>query len=72
METTTNKVESTRYEDQPTTRTKKKQMPSASYTITQMTEMIKKLKILKIISEKDAKELEEIRKRVKEAWIETI
>lgn len=51
---------------------KKKQKPSATYTLFQMGEMIGKLKELKLINEKEEKTLLEIRQKAKEEWIKTI
>lgn len=51
---------------------KKKQKPSATYTLFQMGEMILKLVELKLITEKQKTTLEEIRQQAKTEWIKTI
>lgn len=50
----------------------KKQKPSATYTLTQMTAMIEKLVELKLIDEKDAKTMTEIRGRAKAEYIKQL
>lgn len=52
--------------------TAKKQKPSATYTLTQMSTMIEKFKELELLGIEDLKTLEEIRKRAKGKYIEQL